>query len=45
MKFDADSPFADIVFLDKHPGWSYDDLRNAPDEIVMGLQMLDEKRA
>jgi hypothetical protein len=45
VKFDVDGAFADLIFLDKHPGWTYRDLADAPDEIVAGLRFLDSKRA
>jgi hypothetical protein len=36
---------ADLVFLDKHPGWTYADLCATPDAIVAGLRILDRERA
>lgn len=44
MKLEEDGPLHDIFFLAKHPGWSYADLENAPDEIVAGLRLVDLKR-
>jgi hypothetical protein len=35
---------ADVIFLDKHPGWSWADLLAAPDEVVAGLRLLDRKK-
>lgn len=35
---------SDIVFLDQHPGWSWADLMDAPDRIVMGLRLLDREK-
>ena len=41
----ADDTMRDIIFLDKHPGWSYADLLATPDDIVAGLLLLESKRA
>jgi hypothetical protein len=35
---------ADIVFLDGHPGWTWQDLQDTPDDIVEGLKLLAAKR-
>lgn len=35
----------DILFLDKHPGWTYADLMATPLDIVEGLRLLDAKKA
>ena len=40
----VDVDMADVIFLDKHPGWSWADLVAAPDEIVLALKLLDTKR-
>ena len=36
---------ADVVFLAEHPGWSWQQLQDAPDLIVAGIRLLDRKRA
>lgn len=42
----ADDPDMDaILFLDRHPGWTYRDLMECPDAIVQGLRMLANQRA
>jgi hypothetical protein len=42
----ADDPdMADVIFLDKHPGWSWTDLMAAPDHIVAGMRELDRAKA
>lgn len=35
----------DAMFLDRHPGWTYRDLMDTPEEIVDALKLLDQKRA
>jgi hypothetical protein len=40
-----DVDLADILFLDRHPGFSYDALMNTPDDIVAGIKLLDAERA
>ena len=40
-----DDDMAAILFLDKHPGWTYDDLVTAPESVVEGLMALDLERA
>ena len=40
-----DDEMAAILFLDKHPGWTYDDLVTAPEDVVAGLMALDLERA
>lgn len=40
-----DADLDDILFLDRHPGWSWSDLQAAPLEIVDGMKRLDYKRA
>ena len=36
---------SDVIFLERHPGWSWSDLMAAPDVIVQGLRLLDRKKA
>lgn len=36
---------SDILFLDKHPGWTWADMMEAPEAIVEGLRELDAARA
>jgi hypothetical protein len=40
-----DEKLADIYFLDQHPGWSWRDLQDAPDEVIETMQMLANARA
>ena len=35
----------DVLFLDRHPGWSWHDLDTAPDDVIEALMRLDAKRA
>ena len=35
----------EILFLDKHTGWTWADMQAAPEGIVEGLMLLDLKRA
>lgn len=37
----ADRRLADALFLHRHPGWSWDDLQNAPSDIVGLMRLLD----
>lgn len=41
----TDTDLDDILFLDRHPGWSYADLLAAPETIVDGIKLLDNKKA
>jgi hypothetical protein len=41
----TDVELDDILFLDRHPAWTYTDLLAAPEGIVDGLKRLDFKRA
>lgn len=35
----------DVLFLDKHPGWTWADLMQTPYEIIEGIRLLDAKKA
>ena len=35
----------DALFLDTHPGWSYRDLMDAPEDVIDLLRRLDAARA
>ena len=41
----ADGLLSDVLFLDKHPSWSWSDLMNTPDEVVRAMRLLDQERA
>lgn len=34
----------DVIFLDRHPGWTWADLEAAPDDVVEAIRILDAKR-
>lgn len=38
----ADRRLADAIFLHRHPGWSWDDLQNAPSDVVALMRLLDQ---
>jgi hypothetical protein len=40
-----DEDLADVLFLDAHPGWTWDALMSAPENVVEGLRQLDLLKA
>lgn len=32
-----------IIFLDRHPGWTWADLMATPDDVVAAMNLLDAK--
>lgn len=40
-----DADMEAILFLDRHPGWTWRDLMDTPDEIVAGIRLLDFEKA
>lgn len=38
----ADRRLADALFLHRHPGWSWDDLQNAPADVVALMRLVDQ---
>jgi hypothetical protein len=39
-----DEDLSAILFLDKHPGWTWADLMATPDHIVTAMKALDSER-
>jgi hypothetical protein len=37
----TDDDMGDILFLDRHPGWTWGDLMATPEHIVAGMKLLD----
>jgi hypothetical protein len=35
----------DVLFLDAHPGWTYADLMDTPEDVVEVMRRLDAKKA
>lgn len=35
---------SDVIFLEAHPGWTWADLMDTPDDVVAALKLLAEKR-
>ena len=41
----ADDLMADVIFLEKHPAWTWADLMATPDEVVAAIRILDHEKA
>lgn len=39
-----DDVLRDVLFLDRHPGWTWQDMMAAPWDIVEGMRRLDAAR-
>lgn len=35
----------DVLFLDRHPAWSWTDLMDAPDDVIEAMRLLDREKA
>jgi hypothetical protein len=40
-----DDDMSDVLFLDRHPSWTWSDLQATPDSIVAGMMELDAQKA